>query len=59
MWEELSFNHFLKHSNHLKKTQEIFLNGTMCSGYSSTFKLLISATTVAKISIYSTITSPL
>ena len=24
MWEELSVNHFLKHSNHLKRTQKCF-----------------------------------
>ena len=32
IWEELSFDHFLKHSNHLKRTLKMFLNGTECFG---------------------------
>ena len=41
MWEDLSVNHFLKHSNHLKGTLKMFYNGTMRFGYCLTFNLLM------------------
>ena len=40
MWEELSVNHFLKHSNHLKRILKMFLNGTTHFGYCLIFNLL-------------------
>ena len=43
MWEELSVNHFLKHSNHFKRTLKMLYNGTVHFGYSATFNLLTAA----------------
>ena len=43
MWEELNVNHFLKYSNHLKRTLKMFLNGTVRFGYCLTFNLLTTA----------------
>ena len=56
MWEELSVNHFLKHSNHMKRPLKCFkmdphawlLFNIQSSDY--------SATNVAKVSLYSTFT---
>ena len=57
MWEELSVNHFLKHSNHLKQTLKNVLK------WNRALRLLFNiqssdygATTMAKISLYSTVT---
>ena len=43
IWEGLSVNHFLKHSNHFKLTLKMILNGTERFGYCLTFKLLTTA----------------
>ena len=43
MWEELSFDHFLKRSNHLKRILIMFLNGTVRISYCLTFTLLTMA----------------
>ena len=43
MWEELSFDHFLKHSNHLKQALKMFQNGTVHFVYCLTFNLLTTA----------------
>ena len=49
MWEELGVNHFLKHSNHLKRNRALWLLfNTQLSDYGTT--------TVAKVSLYSTFT---
>ena len=54
MWEELSVNYFLKHSNHFKRTLKMF-NGALWLLFniqSSDY----GATSVAKVSLYSTYT---
>ena len=43
MWEWLSVNHFLKHSNHFKLTLKMILNGTVRFGYCLTFNFLTTA----------------
>ena len=56
MWEELSVDHFLKHSNHLKRTLKCF-KMDLCA--SLPFNIQSSdygATNVAKVSLYSTFT---
>ena len=50
MWEELSVNRFLKHSNHLKRTLIMFYNGLLFNIKYSDY----GATTAAKISLYFT-----
>ena len=47
---------FLKHSNHLKRTLKMFLNGTVRFGYCLTYNLLYGATTMAEVSLHSTFT---
>ena len=56
MWQELSVDHFLKHSDHLKRTLKIFSNGSVASLLFNIQFSDYSATTVAKVSLYSTFT---
>ena len=56
MWEELSVDHFLKDSNHLKRTLKMFLNGSVCFGYYYIQSSDYGATNVVKVSLYSTFT---
>ena len=57
MWEELSVNHFLKHSNHVKRTLILF--SKFNRGLWLLFNIQSSdygATTLANVSRYSTFT---
>ena len=56
MWEELSVNHFQKHSNYLKRTQNVlkwFLALRLLFNIQSSD---YGATNMAKVSLYSTFT---
>ena len=56
MWEELSFCHFLKHSNHLKRTLKMFQNGAVHGILFNIQSTDYGTSIVAKISLYSTFT---
>ena len=53
MWEELSVDHFLKHSNYLKRTLKCFIMDPCVFNIQSSD---YGATNVAKVSLYSTFT---
>ena len=56
MWTELSVNHFLKHSNHLKRTLNCFKMDPRARLLFNIQSSDNGATNVAKVSLYPTFT---